>query len=532
MSKPESFQNLLGLSSYMFFLFIFFCFLVSYIEIFHVIKKKYYFNRTKFKLLTMKKTFFFFFMTLMMSCNHFNGQQPSDYLFLLDNGNVSDENFLKMKNNAVKLMEQLLACNHTNRIAVVHYGNGVYGNDTGVYTPSIYIETDFTMNYFPMQNIQRRLDFGGHLNESLKIADDALNWLSNVNILSPQKTLERYNGNPLKVILFTHSRRNSGSADGSYLVNSVNTAPDFNDITIFENVVKFKNELNAEFTVIHGKADDPASEASACIASGGGSYTGPVEANIADPDSGSLSRRFYKRENGFGGLASSDSQYWRGIAEDLCNFSLRGNITFNYEPGACKPQLSGISGKYYLPPGYTLLGFSLRMINIETGKDYDVTFNPIMVPPNLFYTPTTQLSDLYEAINDGATGKYRFMLAIHYKYGVNNFEKAFSWNRYPFFDYDFDMDCLFPSFNRTITQQAAFRLTPNPTSGIFKVILNKEVKSGTLEIRDLVGNIVYNKVLRGEKEIEADLSSRKEGVYIINVSTDKNKIYSEKIIKK
>jgi hypothetical protein len=33
------------------------------------------------------------------------------------------------------------------------------------------------------------------------------------------------------------------------------------------------------------------------------------------------------------------------------------------------------------------------------------------------------------------------------------------------------------------------------------------------------------------KEVSVDLSSRKEGVYIVNVTTDKNETHSEKIIK-
>ncbi|WP_419763211.1 T9SS type A sorting domain-containing protein, partial [Chryseobacterium arthrosphaerae] len=52
------------------------------------------------------------------------------------------------------------------------------------------------------------------------------------------------------------------------------------------------------------------------------------------------------------------------------------------------------------------------------------------------------------------------------------------------------------------------------------------------EVRDLTGNLVYHKQLRNEKQVEVNLSSRKEGVYIVNVITDKNETFSEKIIKK
>lgn len=113
-----------------------------------------------------------------------------------------------------------------------------------------------------------------------------------------------------------------------------------------------------------------------------------------------------------------------------------------------------------------------------------------------------------------------------------SYKIAYSWNNYPYFDYDINMKCTLPRSTQSSVKEKMLTMTPNPTNGLFKVILKKSLESGRLEIRDLSGNAVYSKILRNEKEIDIDISSRKEGVYIVNVINNKYEIYSEKIIKK
>lgn len=449
----------------------------------------------------------------------------ADYIIMLDNGSsITDAEYTNMKQGSIKLMEQLLACNTRNRVAVVQYGTGKYGDTGGTGKSLIYIESDFTSDHFTAQNFERRLDFGNLFNESLMLIADALNGGGNGDIISPQTTLS--NIQPLKFVVFTGAERNSGGPDGSYLVN-------YNDVsysspTAFETAVKFKT-MGAQFTMIHANTDNMAVGAAASIASAGGLYTGALEPNVADPDFGVLPRLYYNRPNGFA-VGQPEMEYWIDLAGNICNSNGMGTVSFRYEPGGCIQGPAVIGGNYNLPAGATLLKLRLEQIGLQNGTVFPVNFNPSFGPGN-FFSYNLQPSDFNDAVNGGAIGDQKFRLSMFYLYN-GQYEIAYAWNNYPFFDHDITMKCQFLRAEKPQTEEKALRLTPNPTSGLFKVIINKEVQSGILEVRDLVGNTVYKKVLRGEKEINVDLSFHKEGVYLVNITTDKNEIYSEKMIKK
>ncbi|BAP30667.1 uncharacterized protein CHSO_1630 [Chryseobacterium sp. StRB126] len=461
-----------------------------------------------------------------MSWNGFKAQQGIDYVIMLDNGSsTTNDSYTKMKRGAVKLMEQLLACNPAHRVAVVQYGVGKYGDTSGIFTPMIYIESDFTSDQFIVQNFKRRLDFGDHFHESLGLVGDALDGNPNPDIVSSQTTLNQLQ--PLRVVVFTDAERNAGNMNGSYLVNFNNT--NYGSPQAFSNMLKFKNDRYARFTVVHANTNIDAVKAAASIASGGGDYSGPIETVPGDPNNGSM-RLYYNRPNGFG-MTAMETNYWKDIAEKICDYySYAGAVNFKYEPGECINRTSDISGYYHLNSLSTLIEFKLDLVNLQTGNAYPIVFNPTFGSGN-FFQYNFQPSDFDAAVNAGATGEHKFRVTMRYLEG-SEYKVAYSWNNYPFFDYDITMDCSEHRTSNPLTAEKIFKLTPNPTNGLFKVILNKGIKSGTVEIRDLVGNPVYNKILRGEKEIDIDLSSRKEGVYIVNVITDKNEIYSEKIIKK
>lgn len=477
----------------------------------------------------MKKTFLFFFMTFLMSWSHLKAQQPHDYIIMLDNGaSTTDQEYAYMKRGAIKLMEQLLACNNRNRIAVVQYGVGKYGSSPTVYEPLIYIENDFTNDHYALtiEKLKRRLDFGDLFNESLGMVGDALDGTSNMGIISPQTKLNSFQ--PLKVVVFTDAERNVGGLNGSYLVNYNYPAPNLNET--FHNVMNFKIGRGAKFTVLHTNANTLAKEAAACIASPDGPYLGSVEYNFVDPDVAATSRSYYNRPNGFF-MGQPDMDYWQNMASKICNSNDLATFNFRYEQSCLSiNQLSNIGGYYNLPSGAVLQGMRAEVISLTSGNVYDVSFNPTYGPGN-YFSYQLQPSDFNSLINAGETGEFKFKLTMSYQHYGQNF-RVFSWNSYPFFDYDITTVCPVFRTAQSLAEEKFFKLTPNPTNGLFKVILNKETKSGTLEVRDLIGNVVYNKVLRGDKEIEVDLSSRKEGVYIVNVISDKNEIYSEKIIKK
>lgn len=477
----------------------------------------------------MKKTFLLLLMAFIMPWCNLKAQQSHDYILMLDNGaSTTDQEYAYMKRGAIKLMEQLLACNNRNRIAVVQYGVGKYGSNPSAYEPLVYIENDFTNDHYRLtiENLTRRLDYGDLFNESLGMVGNALDGTSNAGIISPQTTLNSFQ--PLKVIVFTDAERNVGGLNGSYLVNYDYPAQNLNET--FHNVMNFKIGRGAKFTILHTNTNTLAKEAAACIASSGTSYSGNVEYNFVDPDVNAPSRSYYNRPNGFF-IGQPDMDYWQNMASNICDSNDLATFNFRYEQSCLSiNQLSNIGGYYNLPSGAVLQGMRAEVISLASGNVYDVSFNPTYGPGN-YFSYQLQPSDFNSLINAGETGEFKFKLTMSYQHYGQNF-RVFSWNNYPFFDYDITTTCPVFRAASSLTEEKLFKLTPNPTNGLFKVILNKEIKSGKLEIKDLVGNTVYSKVLRGEKEKEIDLSSRKEGVYIVNVTTDKNEIYSEKMIKK
>ncbi|KMQ59986.1 hypothetical protein ACM46_17175 [Chryseobacterium angstadtii] len=474
----------------------------------------------------MKKTFLFFLVAFLMSLSNLNAQQSSDYIIMLDNGrSTTNDSYVHMKRGAVKLMEELLACNPRNRVAVVQYGAGIYGNASGANKALIYIESDFTSDGFTAQNFERRLDFGDYFNESLDLIATAFNGAFTPDIVSSQTSLNL--GQPLKIVVFTDAQRNSGTPHDSYLVNYNNTT--LNSPLAFENVVKFKMGYQAQFTMIHANTDTQALRAAASISSAGGLYNGLLETNVSDPDNGVLPRLYYNRPNGFF-IGHMEVDYWKEVASNICDPGNLATVNFRYEPGECIEGAAGIGGYYNIPAGATLVNLRLELVSVQDGSVYPITFTPSFGAGN-FFNYYFQPSDFDYPVNNGATGQQKFRLSMVYLQN-GEYKIAYSWNNYPYFDYDISMKCPVLRSAQSSVKEKMFTLTPNPTNGLFKVLLKNNLESGRLEIRDLNGNAVYNKVIRNEKEINIDISSRKEGVYIVNVINDKNEIYSEKIIKK
>lgn len=482
----------------------------------------------------MKKTFFFLILTFIMSLSSLSAQAGgTDYIVVLDNGtSMTNTRFASMKLGASKVIEQLLACNPLNRIAVVHYGAGIYNTVNSFYAPRIYIEYDFTNNSFMAQTIQRRLDNGDHFNEALGLIGNALDGVSNTNIVSPQTTLNRDPANPMRVIVFTDADRNTGGIDdGSYLVNY--DFPTLNTPEAFKNVLEFKIARQAKFTMVHLTPDALATAAAASIASEGGSYNGPVETNVDDPDYGVPYRSYYQRTDF--GMSSYEADYWAHLASEICDNSGWANIDFKYEPNGCGTStVQIINGNYTLPAGATFSQFKLVARDIVTGQDYSVNFAPVMTSSTSFNYPL-QPSDFTFPL--GTVGKFVFLLSMQYEYQGGTYD-VISWNGYPYFDYDLYLttapNCGVTKISPSPigVKENGLKVTPNPTNGAFKVILNKEFENGSMQIVDLTGNVVYDQVFRNSKELHADISSQKQGVYLIKIISDNNKIITEKIIKK
>ncbi|KMQ69436.1 hypothetical protein ACM39_04985 [Chryseobacterium sp. FH2] len=486
----------------------------------------------------MKKTFLLFLITFCMSFGKLSAQVGgSDYIILLDNGfSINAQTFTDMKLAASKFIESLLSCNPKNRVAVVHYGAGLYNAPNTGFAPRIYIESDLTNDHSVATNIERRLYYGDQFHEALGLIGYAMDHVPDANIISPQTTLNVDLHQPLHIITFTDANRNTGTTpiNRSYLVNEANT--NFNDDEAFVNVTKFKEGRNSKFVMIHytPTSNPTAQNAAAVISSIGGNYTGALENFPSDFDSGVLPRMYYNRTNGFG-LYQTESNLWVDIANSICDATDWGKITMmQYEPNGCGLiGMQAVNWRYTLPAGATLDGFKLEIINNNTGDIYPVDLSNITQwgTTGLYYNYLYP-ADFSASTSAGATGQYRLRLNMIYTLNGNIYTVS-SLNNYPWFDYDIDLDCIVLKQSQQSSEiKKLFKLTPNPTDGVFKVVLEKNITSGKLEVMNVSGNVLFNKTFRGEKEIEIDIHSQNQGIYIVKIISDKGEIYTDKIIKK
>ncbi|MCS3529435.1 T9SS type A sorting domain-containing protein [Chryseobacterium sp. JUb7] len=478
----------------------------------------------------MKKTFLFFLFTFLVSWNSLKAQR--DYLFVIDDGSTMDDvRWAEMKTTTVNLIQRLLACDLRNRFAVVHYGTGLHNAVNFNYIPRIYIESDFTNDTFVEKFIERRLIGGQAFHESLGMIGDAIDGNPNFGIVSSQTTLAPDPSSELFVVLITDGSRNTGNlAFGSHLVDYNNAIP--NTPAAFDNVNQFKTVRNAKFAVMHLSPDAQSSAAGAAIASAGGFYTGSVETNTGDPEFGILPKLYFPRPQFFLYLYGGNTieEDFERVVNGLCNSSV-GKVMFFYEPSGCgMPPEAHIGGSISLPAGATYINSKLVLRSIDTGNDYSISATPVFGAAGSF---NYVIYPSNYGLPPGATGKYKFVMSIQYQ-TANGAVEAMSWNNFPFLDWDIDLGACTKAAASTPPkiENTSLKITPNPTTGLFRVILKEAVKSGKIQVVDVSGTTVYTAIIRNEKEIDIDISSSKEGIYIVNILTDKNEIYSEKLIKK
>lgn len=476
----------------------------------------------------------------------------TDFVICIDNsGSVTNQRFDEISVSAKKLIENILACNPKNRVSVVHYGTKPIQKPVSVLLPRIYIESDFTNNIATALNFNRKMDAGDHFHEALGLIGNALDYVNSPEIVSPQTELNQNPGSSLAVILFTDAGRASGSLEtGSYLVNYFN--PALGVPPAFKNVTVFKRERKAKFAVVHMSSDSFSMEAGASIASAGGSYFGPVENNTDDPDFG-VSPRLYFNKTDF----LLNPQEILEITNNVCENQGGAVLDMYYEPNGCGGfnTVQSVFGSYTLPPGANLLSFRLSVVSLTTGNQFPVSFSPAFIAPNQYWQQMTA-SDFTSVPASEQNGQFKFLISIIYEIGGQVFTTS-SWNNYPYFSYDINFDCMRgtpavsdrgntrekefkldrnedPNHYRkqeTAEKQNRMILTPNPTDGRFSIQMDKTVGHGILNVMEVSGNIIYHAELKNQKEVHVDISSHKQGVYIVSVITDQNETYSQKVIK-
>jgi|GEM_PF-887561 len=358
----------------------------------------------------MKNTFIITLFTFLLSWNYGYSQAGgSDIIICLDNsGSIDDTEFTDMTNSARSLIQSVLRCNQNNRVSVVHYGT--YFPTASTVQPKIYIESNFTNNIGTAQNFLRRLNAGDHFHEAVGLIGNALDNISNPDIVSPQTTLTTNPSRPLTIFLFTDGYRGSGDlVNGSFLVRYGNPPPAIGSNNAFTNFTNFKNNRNAKFVVVQVHNSPPDRAAAAGIASLGGSYMGPdLEVYPADPNSGQYPRLYLNKTN-FVLTASELSN----ITNDICTIS-NGSVQFFYEPRECQ-QIEyplHVFGNYTIPAGTTITNFQVSLVNASTGVTYP-TSTAVTYPAANQFDFTINQSDLTNPLS----GEYNFLVTLTYSNG-------------------------------------------------------------------------------------------------------------------
>lgn len=251
--------------------------------------------------------------------------QGADIVLMLDNsGSIDNAKWTDMTNSVNSIIDNILNCNSSNRVAVVHFS----GLNTNTFTipesgirSNLFIESNFTNNATSAKNFSRRgcaatgqtctngtaMGAGTYMHESagvLKTALDNTAIPSYGGILSTQKTLTRNGSNKLIVFYFTDAPVRIGTSS-SYpdrgLANSLTNS--YAGMFPFYNQLKISNSAAVVVLRVPGAADGVSPEATAvevaaAIASVGGTYTGTVYSNSEDPEgNGTTPRKFIPTNN-------------------------------------------------------------------------------------------------------------------------------------------------------------------------------------------------------------------------------------------
>lgn len=359
----------------------------------------------------MKNYFKFIIISILFSWNSIYSQ-GSDIIICLDNsGSIGSTAFNQMTVSTRSIIESVLRCNTNNRVAVVHYGTMLENATPSLSdTPKIYIESDFTNNIIAAQNFSRRLGNGDHFHEATGLIGNALDNITNTNIVSTQKTLNTTPSRPLIIFLFTDASRTGGDlSSGSFLVNYFSQNPIGGNNSAFSNFTNFKNNRNAKFVVVHVANNPVDKAAAAAISSLGGSYTGPdLETYPADPDNGQFPRSYLNKTN----FTLTGAEVL-SVTNNICTIS-KGNLEFSLESVSCQriTYPFNIDGTYTIPPATSITNFQIALVNTITGISYPVSTTVTYPSANHFNFVINQAD-----FTNPLLGEYNFVISMTYSNG-------------------------------------------------------------------------------------------------------------------
>lgn len=252
------------------------------------------------------KNLYLFILFLLISIKGL-AQQGVDVIFMIDNSDsMSDLEFTQVKNTIQSLSTNIINCNPTNKICIVHEDR------LPVDGAIMYIESDFTNDLAVINNFGRRYRGNGSV----------FNGISNLHgplvhntYLSVHGTpwLNRTLGNNLVLYIFTDAGRNGDLV-------SLN----------FEGYTNFKKWYNAKIMMAHVPPSNVDLQAAAGITSKGGKYNGIVESYSTDPDGAGTTPRYLTNKTDF---AFTPAEI-ESVSSDICSVRY-----------FCEPSFSFISPK-------------------------------------------------------------------------------------------------------------------------------------------------------------------------------------------
>jgi len=260
------------------------------------------------------------------SCDKFR------FIFIVDNsGSMSTTEFNQSKSTIDSVITEVLDSDLGDvQAAVVQYGSNNEGsvhtyNVTVPFTDDIDEALDWRRAYGRNGNVNRDY-YQDHQPASLAS-------MRRDNVYDPGGALDITEGTNVQFVFFTDAWRDASKSFGaccsSIVTDSYSHVPNtvasgFDEYNLIKNGSVLPGGIEGQFTLLHVSPDDESKRAGAAIASVGGEYFGPIEANSNDPDgSQKLPRRYVE-----GSLESSDTDLILSVIRDVID-EIGSDVTFS-----------------------------------------------------------------------------------------------------------------------------------------------------------------------------------------------------------
>ncbi len=199
--------------------------------------------------------------------------------------------------------------------------------------------------------------------------------------------------------------------------------------------------------------------------------------------------------------------YTAGLFNGMVDFDLGSGI-FNLNPGAVS-----IWSNYTFVTKFDYLGnfiWAGSMNNGASGTSYNLA-RSLVVNNHIYLT-----GDYYGTIDFDPTG------------GVTSFTSTFGNSS---FVAKLSNTASFSSLEiNEINNDTQISIFPNPTNGSFNVFTSQQIKNGSIEIYNIIGELIYSQKITNQQNI-IDLQNPASGLYFVKVINDGEVIGMKKVVK-